>query len=121
MKSLNRQKGISLIGLGLLVFLIVFFGLLIVKMSGSYFDQFTIDKMIQTALDEQRVSNFSKIDFDDRMRKNLDINNLSFDAKKNIKYEKRSNPPKLVLDYEKRVHLFANVDVVMIFNKEYEL
>ena len=121
MKSLQRQQGMSLLGVGLLVFLIVFFGLLIVKMSGTYFDQLTLDKMIKTALEGQTAARFSKIDFDDRMRKNLSMNNISFDLKKDIKFEKRANPPKLILDYEKRVHLFANVDVVMSFNKEYEL
>jgi hypothetical protein len=121
MTSPHKQAGISLIGMGILVFLIVFFGLLIVKMSGAYYDQFTLNKMIHVALDDQTAGNFSKVEFDDRMRKNMDMNNLNFDVKKIFSYEKRTNPPRLVLDYEKRVHLFFNVDVVMVFKHEYEL
>ncbi|MEJ2074904.1 MAG: hypothetical protein P8X79_15730 [Reinekea sp.] len=93
MTSPHKQAGISLIGMGILVFLIVFFGLLIVKMSGAYYDQFTLNKMIHVALDDQTAGNFSKVEFDDRMRKNMDMN----------------------------VHLFFNVDVVMVFKHEYEL
>ncbi|MEJ2045066.1 MAG: hypothetical protein P8X89_17510 [Reinekea sp.] len=54
MTSPHKQAGISLIGMGILVFLIVFFGLLIVKMSGAYYDQFTLNKMIHVALDDQK-------------------------------------------------------------------
>jgi hypothetical protein len=38
-----------------------------------------------------------------------------------MKINTRQSPATIVLDYEKRVHLFANVDVVMTFYEEYEL
>jgi polyhydroxyalkanoate synthesis regulator protein len=121
MKSLKRQRGLSLLGVGLLVFLIVFFGLLIVKMSGTYMDHFTINQMIQTSLEGQSASRFSQSDFQDRLKKNMEINQISINLKEAMKINTRQSPATIVLDYEKRVHLFANVDVVMTFYEEYEL
>lgn len=121
MNSMRRQQGLSFIGVAFLVFLIVFFGLLIVKMSGSYFDHFTLNKMIENSILEGRSATFSKAEFDDRLIKNMQINQIDVDIKKVLKHDKRSTPAKLVLEYENRVHLFANVDVVMTFYEEYEL
>ncbi len=121
MKSLRRQQGLSLIGLALLAFFVVFFGLLTVKMSGRYFDHFTLDKMIKTSLEGQTSSRFSEIDFKDRLRKNMSINQISLDVNKDLKIDKRTNPITIILEYEKRVHLFGNVDVVMMFHEDYEL
>jgi hypothetical protein len=121
MKSLRRQSGLSLIGVAILAFLIIFFGLLIVILSGTYSNHFTIDKMIQTSLEGQTASRFSSDDFVSRLSKNLEVNQIRMDMKKDLTINKRKTPYTIVLDYEKRVHLFSNVDVVMTFHEEYEL
>lgn len=121
MKSLHRQQGLSLLGVGLLAFLIIFFGLLLIKMSGSYMDHYTLDKMIGTSLTGQTASRFSPAEFEDRLTKNMQINQIDLDLANSLSIKSRSTPIQIVLDYEKRVHLFANVDVVMMFHEEYEL
>ncbi|EAR10332.1 DUF4845 domain-containing protein [Reinekea blandensis] len=121
MKSLHRQKGLSLIGVGLLAFLVIFFGLLIIKMSGTYYDHYTLDQMIKTSLEGQTASRFSASEFEDRLRKNMDINQIQLDLDDALTVNRRTDPMQIVLDYEHRVHLFANVDVVMMFHEEYEL
>lgn len=121
MKSLHRQKGLSLIGVGLLAFLIIFFGLLLIKMSGTYYDHYTLDQMIQTSLEGQTASRFSASDFESRLQKNMDINQIRMDLDDALEINRRRDPLTIVLDYEQRVHLFANVDVVMMFHEEYEL
>lgn len=121
MKSLKRQQGMSLIGVALLAFLIIFFGTLIVKMSGSYMDNYTIDKTIEANLEIQMSGRFDYSEFVTRLDKTLNINNVSFDTKESLTYSQKSSPAKVILSYEERVHLFFNVDVIMSFNKEYEL
>lgn len=121
MNSMKRQQGLSLIGLAGLLFLIVFFGTLTVKMSGSYFDHMSINKMIENSLQGQTASRFSETELRDRLEKNMQINQVQMDLKDALKVNKRSNPIKITLEYENRVHLFYNVDVVMMFKEEYEL
>jgi hypothetical protein len=121
MNSLNRQKGMSLIGVFILAFMVIFFGLLTVKMSGSYMDHYTLTKMVETSLEGQTASRFSATEFQDRLKKNMEINQINLNLKEAMTISKRKSPVEIVLSYEKRVHLFANVDVVMIFHEEYEL
>ena len=121
MKSLHRQRGMALGGVVFLTVLVVFTGLLFVKMSGHYFDHFTMKKMIRTSLEDQTASRFSESDFVARLSKNLEMNGINIDLKNNFTYDKRKSPPLLVIDYEKREHLFLNIDVVMSFHQEYEL
>jgi hypothetical protein len=121
MKSLYRQKGMSLIGVFILAFMVIFFGLLTVKMSGSYMDHFTLTKMIETSLEGQTASRFSSSEFQDRLKKNMNINQVDLDLDDALTISKRKSPILITLSYEKRVYLFANVDVVMIFHEEYEL
>jgi hypothetical protein len=121
MKSLHRQRGMSLFGVVFLTALVLFSGLLIVKMSGVYFDHYTLSKTIRTALAGQTANDFSESEFVDRVAKNMQINGIRIDLKKELTYDKRQSPPVVVLNYEKRKHLFLNVDVVMSFHQEYEL
>lgn len=121
MKSLQRQKGMSLMGVALLAFLIIFFGLLTVKLSGSYMDHFTLHKMVTQSLEGQTESRFSSSEFMDRLSKNMSINQIRLDLDEALTVNKRKAPIEIVLDYEKRIHLFANVDVVLMFHEEYEL
>jgi len=121
MKSLHRQRGIALGGVVFLTALVVFSGLLFVKMSGHYFDQYTLKKMIQGSLEGQSASRFSESEFLARLSKNMQMNGINIDLDQDFTYDKQQSPPILVLDYEKREHLFLNIDVVMSFHQEYEL
>lgn len=121
MKSLKNQRGMSLLGVALLAFLVIFFGLLTVKMSGTYADHFTLKKMIENSLSGQTAERFSASEVIDRLEKNMSINQINLDIDEILTISKRKNPVEIILDYEKRVHLFANVDVVMTFYEEYEL
>lgn len=121
MKSLHRQRGMSLWGGVFVTALIVFTSLLIVKMSGAYYDYYTLNKTIRNALAGQIANDFSESEFVDRVAKNMQINGIRIDLTKELTYDKRQSPPVVVLNYEKREHLFLNVDVVMSFHQEYEL
>lgn len=121
MKSLQRQNGIAILSLAILAFLIIFFGLLTVKLSGSYFDHFTLNKMIESTINAQTDDRFVQSDFESRLKKNMEINNINVNLKNSLKIDKTQSPVVLVLDYVEQVHLFANVDVLMSFHEEYEL
>lgn len=121
MQSLVRQKGISLIAVAVLAFLVIFFGLIMVKMSGPYMDNWTLDQMINTALEGETAARFNINDFEDRVSKNMSINNMAISFEDAITFDRRSSTPKIVMDYEHRVHFAFNIDVVMVFYKEYEL
>lgn len=83
MKSLHRQRGMSLWGVVFLTALVLFTGLLLVKMSGVYYDHQTLNKTIRNALAGQTATGFSESEFFDRVAKNMQINGIRIDLKKN--------------------------------------
>lgn len=121
MRTPGRERGMSLWTMAFLLFLVVFFGLLAIKLSGPYYDQFTLDKMITRATQEMAGSEFSRSEFQDRLNKNLNINNINLDPRDIVSFDTRSSDPKVILEYEKRIHIIANVDVVLSFHEEYGL
>lgn len=121
MAGLRKQQGLSLYGVAFLLFLVIFFGLLFVKLSGHYYDHMTLDKMISTSLSDFSAGRFDESQFKDRLQKNMQINSIRLDLKKDLKINKRSQPIVIELNYEKRVHLMGNVDAVLSFSETYEL
>lgn len=121
MRTPKREQGMTILTMALLLFLVIFFGTLIIKLSGPYYDQFTIDQMISRTVQDINGDGAFESEFRDRMSKNLSINNIELDLRKDLTFDLRSNEPKVILDYEKRVHIAANIDVVLTFYEEYGL
>lgn len=121
MRTPGRERGMSLLSVALLLFLVIFFGTLVIKLSGPYYDQFTLDSMLSKMAQEMSGRQVSEADIRDRLVKNMNINNIDLDLKKSLSVDSRSSQPKIILDYEKRIHIFGNVDVVLSFHEEYGL
>ncbi|WP_028669403.1 DUF4845 domain-containing protein [Saccharospirillum impatiens] len=121
MRTPKREQGITILAMAVLLFMVIFFGTLIIKLSGPYYDQFTIDQMISRTSQEMSGGDFLESEFRSRMSKNLSINNIELDLRKDLTFDLRATEPKVVLDYEKRVHIAANIDVVLTFYEEYGL
>lgn len=117
----GRESGLTLFALVLILFLVVFFGTLVVKLSGPYWDQFTLDSTLTTMAEDMGGTDFLDSEFEERLRRNLNINNIDLDAEEIIRIDRRSSNPRVILDYEKRIALFGNVDVVLSFHEEYGL
>ena len=121
MRTPKREQGMTILSMAILLFMVIFFGTLIIKLSGPYYDQFTIDQMITRTSQELSGSNFQESEFRSRMSKNLSINNIELDLRSDLTFDLRATEPKVILDYEKRVHIAANIDVVLTFYEEYGL
>lgn len=121
MRTPKREQGMTILTMAILLFLVIFFGTLIIKLSGPYYDQFTIDQMITRTSQELSGGDFQESEFRDRMSKNLSINNIELDLRRDLTFDLRASEPKVILDYEKRVHIAANIDVVLTFYEEYGL
>lgn len=121
MRTPKREQGMTILSMALLLFLVIFFGTLIIKLSGPYYDQFTIDQMISRVSQDMSGDDFQESEFRDRLSKNLSINNIELDLRRDLTFDLRSSEPKVILEYEKRIHIAANVDVVLTFYEEYGL
>lgn len=117
MKSLQKQAGISYLGV---MFVIVLFatGIKISAAIGpAYYDYFTIDKIITSLYKDRRTGSIEE--FKRALSDRFQINNIRDKTPDSFKYRMDSGALIVELDYESRSNLMGNLDLVAHFKKTY--
>lgn len=117
----RQQQGASTITIMVWVFLVLFLGLILSKLVPVYSDYWYLSSLTKELASRVSQEELSLFDVRERLDKNLLINNIQFDAKKGLRFDNSTNPNSLVLEYEQRVSLFFNIDIVASFYNEYPL
>jgi hypothetical protein len=116
MYSLQQQKGVTTIGWLIILALIGFFVLLALRMTPSYLEYYKIASTLETMAKEsgfdtpQQIRNMAE--------KRFDISYVHTITTKDLKIKPFGQHYLVTAKYESRVHLFANVFVVMTFDKQ---
>ncbi len=118
--SRHQQKGASMLGWLILGALVIFFGILVVKMAPAYLDYGTITTSIEEVLHDSRINVMSVGDIEERISKHLNINNVETINADQLDITKNGGQIRVVLDYNVKKHLFYNVSVVMHFEHTYQ-
>ena len=117
--NIKQQRGMTLTGIIFTVFLVGFALTIAFKMVPHYLDnnviQGAIDQVGATGVNEQTELGIRR-----KLSDFFIINNIRDIDTKDVKLVRTSRGTKIMLDYEKRVELFGNVDVVMKFHNEYD-
>lgn len=120
MTSINRQKGMFSLGGLYLVLSLGFFVFLAFKIVPPYFDNMYIQQGLKDlALINTESGEISSDDIRGRLSNFFRINNVRGDVVKQIKIKRKSGGVIVKIDYERRVPLFANVEVVMDFKNHW--
>jgi len=126
MKYLNqannptRQRGMSLITVSIILAVAIFFGMFGFKVGPSYAEYWTISRVADGVAEDADLLQGPKNKVWDKVRVGFSQNNL-WDAKpkEHMRLEKDGNRGTiLMVDYERRVNLFANIFIVTKFEKE---
>ena len=121
MKSIYRQRGMTPIGWIFVFLLIAFFTLIALKLVPIYLDSFTIGSVISDMKKEPGIANKAPREIVVMIEKRLDINMVKGITADDIFVEKVGDTLSISAEYEVRENLFANVDVVVSFNKSVEV
>ena len=116
----RRQGGLSAMGaLGMLVVIVAGITLTL-KLAPHYIDFYTMQSVIE-GLPPQEVRGMTRTNLNEALQKRFKINNLrDFKIRDIIDVERSRDGTVLLVKYERREHLFFNVDVVITFEKRYE-
>jgi len=116
MRSLQQQKGVTTIGWLIILALIGFFVLLTLRMAPVYMEYYKVASTLNTMEKESGFSNPQEIR---RMAENrFEISYVSVISNKDLIIKPFGQNYLVRADYEERVHLFFNVYVVMVFDKQ---
>jgi hypothetical protein len=116
MISLKQQKGLSSIG-WLLV--ITVFGLaftIIAKLAPFYLDNRFVVSTLHGLAEDATFPQMSTDQVRTKLRKTFGINNIRGKAVDSVKISKVKNIILITVEYEERVNILFNVDVVLTFN-----
>lgn len=115
------QKGVSATG-WLLILLVVGFTLLCVfRMVPAYVDNRYIQEgLLDLAEEGDKIEEMSPHDIRRRVGKFFQMNNVRSQSANSIEVERRQNKTLVKMNYEVRVPIIYNIDVVMTFNNEWD-
>jgi len=115
MQSLKRQNGMTAIGWLIVLALIGFFVLLTLRMLPSYLEYYkvvsTLDSLKKETLDSPNA--IRKL-----LERRFNISYVESIQAKDVIIKPVGPNFRVIADYESRKHIFANVDVLMSFDKE---
>ena len=110
-----RQRGITLLGLVIGSFVLVFVALLVMRVLPSYIEYFTIKKAVVSISNEMRgrggSANEARRAFDSRQA----IDDFQAVKAADLEITKQGNGFQIVAAYRKEIPLFANIGIYIDF------
>jgi hypothetical protein len=117
MQMANRQKGMTGIGWLIVLGLIAFFALLTLRMVPSYLEYYKISSALEKLPKETGMVDVNPMSIRKALYRQFDIGYVSVIEAKDVMVKPAGAYYNVRAKYDDRKHLFANVDVVMSFDK----
>lgn len=111
---MNRQRGVSLSGLLVAAVLLALVALLGMKVVPEVIEYFQIVKTVKTIKNDPSAT-ASVADVRKAFERHADINNIKAITAQDLEVTKESGEVVISFAYESRVHLFANVSLLLEF------
>jgi hypothetical protein len=121
MKTINKQGGMTAIGLVFVLLLIGFFTLITLKVGPMYLQNFSVVTSLESLKNEPEIASKSVNEILQLLLKRLDINDVDNVTAKDIAITRTSTGIAVNAKYETRKDLFGNIAVVGKFDERVEL
>ena len=123
MKTLRHQRGLTFIGLLIVIGLIAFFALVIMKVGPLYIENASVNASIENLVALPGVGKEGKAGMKKRIQNQLNVDDVKNFKSSMTKFEKskESQVWLVTAEYEARTILFANVGVFINFSKTVEV
>jgi len=113
----RRENGMTYLGMLIMLIVIAFFAIVLIKVAPLYMEHFkvksSLDSLAQEAKGDQSV--LSPIEIEKHLLNRLSINDVQHVTKDDIKITRDGRKMVVEVDYEARVTLFDNLDLVARF------
>ena len=117
-----RQEGLSFFGW---LLMILVFGSAItmgMKLLPLYLDHNTMSGVLDNMAEESGLAGKRQYELEDMIKKRFKVNNVrDFDHKENLEIKRDKSGVEIILDYEVRIPLVHNVDLIASFDKSVSL
>ncbi|MDZ7735982.1 MAG: DUF4845 domain-containing protein [Gammaproteobacteria bacterium] len=126
MRHIDKQTGLTLLGFMMVVALVCFFALVGLKLFPLYNESFAVDQSLKSVANQPEAEKLTTRDIHKYFIRNANINGLSRFKERNISDYLSANkigekPREMYMYYEARSKLFGNLDIVLVYDKTFEL
>ncbi|TCK17580.1 uncharacterized protein DUF4845 [Thiogranum longum] len=121
MRKWHHQRGMTAIGWLLVLGLIAFFTLITLRLVPIYLEYSKVVSVLESLANEPGIGAKPRSEIIKLVNKRFDINDVRKVSPKLVKLSKDKGITRISIDYERREHLMANLDVVASFSKEIEV
>lgn len=113
-----RQRGMTIIGVLLVLIVIAFVALIAMRIVPIYVDYFTIRQAIEGLKSESDVKSMSREDIHKSLDRRFDVSYVDVIRGRDLKIARQGQDLVLKLVYEDRRSLIGNLDVVARFDED---
>jgi hypothetical protein len=117
----SRQRGIGLIAVLLIAAVLVIFGTVGLRLFPIYSQFMTVNSVFKDIAAEGGAGSRTMRELWTSAERRFTINQVDHVKREHVTVERRGEHRFLILDYEVRTNMLANVDAVVSFNREYRL
>jgi hypothetical protein len=119
MTKLHHQKGMTAIGWLVVLGLIAFFSLIVLRLAPMYLEYAKVESVMDSLRNEPGITSQSRMQILKLVENRFDVNDVrKVDPRKAVKISKDKGVMTVRVEYERREHLMANIDIVGTFDKE---
>lgn len=115
----SSMRGLSLVSWLLIIVVVVVFGTAGMRMVPAYLEFTTITGLVENVLADAKVGLKSEGEIRSDLDKRFSINRIDSITAHDLAIYKEAGRLNITVDYEVRENLFYNVDVVMVFNRDF--
>ena len=120
--AIHRQRGMTTIGMALVLAVAIFISTITIKLIPVYLDHFNVASALKGLADDPEVVGMTDRQIHDGIEKRFSINDVNNVDARQVKITRDAGKVKsMSLDYEIRVHMFWNIDAVVHFNEDAEV
>lgn len=117
----QMQRGITMIGFLFILCLVIFFAYIAMRIVPMYIEFYSVKKALAGIAHDAEAADAPKDQIRALLAKRFQIDYVSVVKPEMLKIENTDGGYNLVMDYERREELFANLDVVGKFHAEQAL
>lgn len=121
MMTRHHQKGMTAIGWLLVLALVAFFTLITLRLVPMYLEFGKVASVMESLKNQPGISNMSRTEIVNLVSRRFGVNDVNNVEAKAVKVSKDKGRLTVSINYERREHLIANIDVVGVFDKHVEV
>lgn len=121
MKSRHTQRGITGIGMALLLGVLAFFVLLLLKLAPVYLESWKVGSALKSVVQEEGSAQLSAQELKTRILRRLEVDDVENITASDIAISKSGKSMTIGVSYEVRIPILGNIDAIAAFDKQAEL